>query len=127
MGRANNFPKRRCLSRLNATSLAALEELALRHLKTAAHNISWRRLFLAREARRSNNRPARSCSRTTTRGSDMRNSTVIALFSCLLAASSASADQPLDCSKKSLSAAVADLHGNKAVIEFTGTCTGPIV
>ena len=57
----------------------------------------------------------------------MRKTTVIALFSCLLAASSASADQPLDCSKKSLAAAVADLHGNKAVIEFTGTCAGPIV
>ena len=57
----------------------------------------------------------------------MRNSTVIALFSCLLAATSASADQPLDCSKKSLAAAVADLQGNNTVFEFTGVCAGPIV
>lgn len=57
----------------------------------------------------------------------MRNSTVIALFSCLLAATSASADQPLDCGKKSLAAAVADLQGNNTVFEFTGVCAGPIV
>ena len=57
----------------------------------------------------------------------MRNSTVIALFSCLLAATSASADQPLDCSKKSLAAAIADLEGKAPVVEFTGVCAGPIV
>ena len=57
----------------------------------------------------------------------MRNSTVTALFSCLLAATSASADQPLDCSKKSLAVAVAELHATDPIVEFTGVCAGPIV
>jgi hypothetical protein len=61
----------------------------------------------------------------------MRNSTVVALFSCILAASSASADQPLDCSKKSLAVAIADLGKlptiENPIIEFTGVCSGPIV
>ena len=57
----------------------------------------------------------------------MRYPTMILLSSCLLAASSASADQPLDCSKKSLAAAVADVSGKDPVVAFTGVCAGPIV
>src|SRR5688572_16986998 len=92
-----------------------------------ASDVVGRRVFLAPRPRRSNNLPARSCARTSTRGPAMRNSTVIALFSCLLAATSASADQPLDCSKKSLAAAIADRQGRAPVVEFTGVCAGPIV
>ena len=57
----------------------------------------------------------------------MRYSTTILLSSLLFAATSASADQPVDCSKRSLAAAVADASGKDPVIAFTGVCAGPIV
>ena len=57
----------------------------------------------------------------------MRYPTMILLSSCLFAATSASADQPLDCSRKSLAAAVADVRDKDPVIAFTGVCAGPIV
>jgi hypothetical protein len=57
----------------------------------------------------------------------MRYSTTILLSVLLFAATPASADQPLDCSRKSLAAAVADVHDKDPVIAFTGVCAGPIV
>ena len=59
----------------------------------------------------------------------MRYSTTIVLSACLFAATPAalSADQPLDCSKKSLATAVADFRDKDPVIMFTGVCAGPIV
>jgi hypothetical protein len=57
----------------------------------------------------------------------MRYSTTILPSVLLFAATSASADQPLDCSRKSLAAAVADVQGKDPVITFTGVCAGPIV
>ena len=57
----------------------------------------------------------------------MRHPTMIVLSTFLVAAVSASADQPLDCSKKSLANAVATVGGKDPVITFTGTCTGPVV
>jgi hypothetical protein len=57
----------------------------------------------------------------------MRYLTTILLSVLLFAATSASADQPLDCSRKSLAAAVADVHDKDPVIAFTGVCAGPIV
>ena len=60
----------------------------------------------------------------------MRYSTMILLSACLFAATAAtpaSADQPLDCSKKSLATAVADVRDKDPVIAFTGVCAGPIV
>ena len=56
----------------------------------------------------------------------MRYPTMIVLSS-LFAAVSASADQPLDCSKKSLADAVATVGGKNPAITFTGVCTGPVV
>jgi hypothetical protein len=60
--------------------------------------------------------------------SAMRYSTTIILSACIFAATSAalSADQPLDCSKKSLATAVADFREKDPAITFTGVCAGPI-
>ena len=57
----------------------------------------------------------------------MRYPTIIVLAACLYATAIASADQPLDCSKKSLAAAVADARTKDPTIAFTGICSGPIV
>ena len=58
----------------------------------------------------------------------MRYPTLIVLSSCLLVpAAATAAQQPLDCSKKSLAAAVEQLHDKSPVITFTGVCRGPIV
>ena len=57
----------------------------------------------------------------------MRYPTMIVLSSLFFAAVSASADQPLDCSKKSLAEAVATAGGKNPAITFTGVCTGPVV
>ena len=57
----------------------------------------------------------------------MRYPTMIVLSSLFFAAVSASADQPLDCSKKSLADAVATAGGKNPAITFTGVCTGPVV
>ena len=37
------------------------------------------------------------------------------------------ANNPLDCSKKSLAEAVSDVSGTNRIISFTGVCAGPIV
>ena len=59
----------------------------------------------------------------------MRFSIRFVLSSCLLAvAASSSAEPPvLDCSKKSLAAAVEHVSAKDPVIVFTGVCEGPIV
>ena len=58
----------------------------------------------------------------------MRYPTMFLLSSCLLATSVAAADQPpLDCSRKSLAAALADAREKDPTITFTGICSGPIV
>ena len=57
----------------------------------------------------------------------MRKTTMTVLVACLVAATSASADQPLDCTKHSLADAVADVGDKAAVITFTGVCAGPVV
>jgi hypothetical protein len=57
----------------------------------------------------------------------MRHFTIVILSSCLFAAVPASADQPLDCSNKSLANAVAGIREKDAMITFTGVCAGPIV
>jgi hypothetical protein len=57
----------------------------------------------------------------------MRHSTVIVFASCLLASTPVSAEHALDCSKKSLAAAVAEARGKDPTITFTGVCAGPIV
>ncbi len=57
----------------------------------------------------------------------MRYSTMIVLSLCLLATAPASGKQPLDCSRKSLAAAVEDARERHPVITFTGVCAGPIV
>lgn len=53
--------------------------------------------------------------------------TIVLLSSCLVAAAPASADTPLDCSRRSLADAVAHVHGKDAIITFTGVCAGPIL
>lgn len=58
----------------------------------------------------------------------MRYPTVMLLSSCLLAATtSAAADPVLDCSRRSLANAVERAHDRNREITFTGTCQGPIV
>ncbi len=57
----------------------------------------------------------------------MRYSTMIVLALCLLATAPASGKQPLDCSRRSLAAAVEDARERHPVITFTGVCAGPIV
>jgi hypothetical protein len=57
----------------------------------------------------------------------MRYPTIIVLVTCVCATAIATADQPLDCSKKSLAAAVADARAKDPTIAFTGICSGPIV
>ena len=67
---------------------------------------------------RVHNQPARA---------PMRQTTMTVLVACLVAATSASADRPLDCTKHSLADAVADVGHKAAVITFTGVCAGPVV
>jgi hypothetical protein len=57
----------------------------------------------------------------------MRYLTMMVVSSCLLAPVSASADFVLDCSRRSLGAAIEHVRGTDAVITFTGVCSGPIV
>jgi hypothetical protein len=59
----------------------------------------------------------------------MRDSRVMLLSFCFLAgAASAFADNDtLDCSRRSLAAAVKDVHEENQTIRFTGVCAGPIV
>ena len=95
-GKGKQSPNGGCLSSRNASSSRGQERFGLEASSMSARH-GWHVGFLlARQARRLNNLPARSCPRTTRRRSDMRYPTMILLSSCLLAASSASADQPLD-------------------------------
>ena len=58
----------------------------------------------------------------------MRYPTVMLLSSCLLAATTSAAAEPvLDCSRRSLASAVERAHDRHLEITFTGTCRGPIV
>ena len=57
----------------------------------------------------------------------MRYLTMMVVPFCLLVPVSAFADIVLDCSRRSLSAAVEHVRDTNAVIVFTGTCSGPVV
>jgi hypothetical protein len=57
----------------------------------------------------------------------MRYSTIVVLVSSLLVVRPAFADNPLDCSKRSLADGIASPRDKAPVITFTGVCTGPIV
>ena len=50
---------------------------------------------------------------------------LVSLF-VFAAAMAAHADNPLDCSKRSLAEAVSDVSGTNRTITFTGVCAGPI-
>ena len=51
---------------------------------------------------------------------------LVSLF-VFAAAMAAHADNPLDCSKKSLAEAVSGVSGTNGILSFTGVCAGPIV
>ena len=57
----------------------------------------------------------------------MHYRTMIPLALCVLATTPALAEQPLDCSSRSLADAVATVREKDPVIRFTGICAGPIV
>lgn len=57
----------------------------------------------------------------------MRYSSIVVLVLSVLVARPAFADNPLDCSKRSLADAIASPRDKAPVITFTGVCAGPLV